>query len=264
MQKNLYFRTVLRRQNVLKTFLLDCALNVASQPRLLLECFLRKNFGLRYFSLSSAITVSFIVGVLPIILHKATSSLARLTGNGGGDSFWGNYATWYMFLIAFMYFAWQRHLEIRRNPSVFDFTMVSTYAGDIHPFFRSVRIAGKLQSIRSIEILLEPGVFFGAGMLLALIGQPLGWLLILSALAYSFSYQAAYREGDNFILDLIDNKHYIEQMNNAFVHDNEGRPSRGVRFYMRKPSSRTVRDNLSGSFIENDSWNDDMPLSVAQ
>jgi len=45
MQKNLYFRQVTRRQNLLGKFILDIFFAFSFWPKLLLEVFIRKNMG---------------------------------------------------------------------------------------------------------------------------------------------------------------------------------------------------------------------------
>ena len=54
MQKNLYYRAIARRENMFKLLLLSFFNFFSSYARLLLEVFTRKNFGERYFRLSSA------------------------------------------------------------------------------------------------------------------------------------------------------------------------------------------------------------------
>lgn len=61
MKKNLYFQTMFQRTNGIKMIILDFFLSIASWPRLMIEVFIRKNFGERYFSLAAAITITVIL-----------------------------------------------------------------------------------------------------------------------------------------------------------------------------------------------------------
>lgn len=260
MQKNLYFRSTLQRRNVLKTVFLDGFLGLASYPRLLLEVFIRKNFGQRYFSIASVITISILMALIPLVADKISQSAYY---EHGTNNFWVSYASWYLFLAAFMYFAWHRSREVKLNSSIFDFLRFSLYSGDIHPFFKNLRINSQRQSIRVIETLLEPATFLLIGIALAFFGQKLGILLIISALSYGFSYMAAYQRGSAFIMDKIDEIIMNEELANAFVEDMDGNKTRGVRFTMDKPKSKALRKKLVSSFYENDEGNSE-PITIAQ
>ncbi|CAG5011145.1 hypothetical protein DYBT9275_04891 [Dyadobacter sp. CECT 9275] len=59
MKTNLYYRAVFRRQSMLNEFVMDFFLYFCSYPRLMLEVFVRKNFGERYFSFFSALMIGY-------------------------------------------------------------------------------------------------------------------------------------------------------------------------------------------------------------
>ncbi len=267
MRKNLYFRTVLRRNNMFKQAFQNGLLKLASYPRLMLEVFIRKNFGERYFTFSSVLTISVLMGLLPLVLDWIAIRLnplsyyeVTLMGVRRINSFWGDYALWYIFLLAFLVFSLQRWQEVKRNAPLFDFSRFSLYSGDIHPFFREFKISGKTQSIRTIETLLEPAGFFIAGVILYLTGQKTGILLIGTSLLYSLSYWAAYRDGDNFIKDKNDERIMNEQLANAFVEDMDADKARGVRFHMTRPAERDLREKLSDYFFDD---SDENPVTTA-
>lgn len=245
-KKNLYFRTVLRRQNVLQNFLLDGFLAIASYPRMVIEVFLRRDFGRRYFSLATAITVAVFLILIPLIAKGVMAS----AGSRGNSQFWESYASWFIFLAAFLYFAWKRYREVKLYASLFDFSRFSLYSGDIHPIFRSLRINGRKPRIRTIETLLEPGLFLAAGLFLILLGQKVGILFTVCSLVYAFSYMAAYKNGDNFILDMIDEKILNEETYNGVVEGLDGDRTRGVRFHFDRPRTKAEREELYPHFFE--------------
>ncbi len=252
MQKNLYFRTVFKRENVFLKVLFNTFLSLCSWPRLLLEVFLRKNFGERYFTLVSAITVAVILIFIPLGADQLFSMFNPYGRHGGQESnFWTKYATWYVFLAAFLYFSFMRSEEIKRNPSVYDFGRFSLCAGDINPVFYKLNFWGKATS-RKIEIFYEPALFFIAGIILMFIGQKLGLLLIISSIFYSLSYAGAYKNGDNFVLDKIDEMIISEETEKAFVYDEEINNTRGVKFRIRKPNGEDLRRRVAETFIEED------------
>ena len=58
-QKETYFRTMFKRQNVVKNFIISLFESSTSFGRLIIEVFIRKNMGRRYFKLSGAIITAF-------------------------------------------------------------------------------------------------------------------------------------------------------------------------------------------------------------
>lgn len=81
MKKNLYYRTVFRRENVLKARVLDFFLTISSYPRLLIEVFIRKNFGERYFSYATAITITILMIFYPVVMSSVSSRMSHPFGS---------------------------------------------------------------------------------------------------------------------------------------------------------------------------------------
>ena len=249
MKKNLYYRTVFKRSNAFKEGVLAFFLAFCSWPRLLLEVFIRKNFGERYFSFASAMTVSGILALLPLIYLETMSRIFR---NSEGMTFISHFATWYVYLAGFLYMCLQRNEEIKHLPSVFDFGRFSLSTGEIHPRFREVTFNGIPADIRTIEIWLEPLPFALGGFVLWVFGQPIGFIIFLSSIFYSLSYAGAYHQGDHFIMDKIDEMICNEEMVNAFVEGRDPSETRGVNFYGRRPADPDVRRRLVDGFIDDD------------
>ena len=250
--KNLYYRTVFRRENVIKSFIFDLFKKICSYPKLAIEVFTRQNFGQRYFTLSSALGMLAFLVLFPLMLHR----LEALSGDySESGSFWGKFATWYMYVIGYVYFAFKRWLEIQHSPSTYDFTKFTLYSGDIDNRLFQINLFGKATP-RLVEIVYEPGVFLAVGLLLAILGKPVGFLLVVCSIIYSISYLAAYKQGDDFLLDLIDEKLMNDEFRSAFVNDLMGHETRGVRYYMRKPTSPANRSALESSVLENVDEND--------
>jgi hypothetical protein len=252
MKKNLYYKTVYGRSNVLKNSILIFFFTFSSYPRLLLEVFIRKNFGERYFSFMSAITVTILLSIFPFV----SAGISQMLSFGGygrsfdlGDVF-QHYFTWYLFLIAFMYKCMERNDEVKRLPSVFDFARFSLSTGERHPRILDFKWKGKRLDIREIETLVEPGLFFFIGLFLMLIGQSVGTLLLISSIFYSLSYVAAYMIGDNFIMDRIDEMICNEELVNSFVEDKDSSETRGFSTYGRKPADPETRRRLADAFVE--------------
>lgn len=251
--KNLYYQQVFQRRNFITHSLLPFFLSICSWPRLILEVFLRKNQGERYFSVLSVFTVASLLAIYPAVANKTSSAIGAFDDYGGyrstRDSFWSTYATWYLFLIAFVCFGILRWREVMGNPSVFDFKRFSLSSGTINPLFYKMPFE-KNATPRMIEIFYEPALFFVLGMLLWGAGQSLGRLFMFSSLIYGLSYAAAYKMGDDFVMDKIDEGILNEELENAFVYDMDSEQTRGFRFYGRKPNGEDLRRKVSESFIE--------------
>jgi hypothetical protein len=249
--KNQYYRELFMRVNVLKAFIATCFFTICSYPKLVIEVFIRQDFGERYFTLASALSVAAILFVLP-----AVTSMGMLLADPLG--FIGTDFTWYAYLAAYIFFSWKRYKEVQNNPGVFEFAKVSVSSGTIHPFFKRFRIFGKEPSLRVIEIGLEPLMFFIAGLILHVLAQKLGMLLIVCSVLYSLSYYSAYLRGDNFIMDRLDQVMYSEQQEGFFTR---GEEPKGTRFYFKRPPSDELGKKLSDWLKAEDG--DDEPPSVA-
>jgi len=245
MQKNLYFRNVLRRRNILGDALLGFFLAFASYPRLLLEVFIRRNFGDRYFSLASVIGIVAFFLFFPLLLWKIYASAFKHV------SIWEMFKQApgiYIFLCIFLAVGIWHHLQIRQGPSVFNFEKFSLSAGDIHPLFFKIQPFGKKPSVRLIETVYEPLFFLIIGWIISKLDTIVGYLIITASIFYALGYLGAYKRGDDFVKDKIDEMIMNGEMENAFVND-EDNNKKGVRFRAEKPSSRDMRSDLAKEFV---------------
>lgn len=257
MKKNLYYRDVHARENKITEGLYFIFSFVASYFKMLLEVFIRRQFGRRYFSLATAITVAVIMLLIPIVRDRLPfwSGFGRVRIAPEEAMFWLRYTSWYVFTLAYCYFAYRRWQEVRQSPSVFDFGHYSKSSGYIDKRFFDIVLFGKKPTVRQVETLYEPGLFFLIGLALWIINQPLGGFLMFSSFVYSMSYFADYKRGDDWVLNKIDKMILDEEFENAFVNDLGAEKTRGVRFYFDKPSTKDLRERLKGLF--NDSADDD-------
>lgn len=261
MRSNYYYRQVFGRKNHLKEFLLTFFLSISSAPKLLLEVFIRKNFGERYFSFSLALFLIFILFFFPFGASEVSGLFRSGYGYGGysrsDNSFWsviGHNILWYLYLAAFLYFCLKRRSEIKHSRSSFDFGKFSKYSGDIHPRILELKKDRPNLSIRIIETSLEPAIFFIVGLVLALLGQGLGWLILICSIIYSLSNSAAYYIGDNAMLDIIDKVICNDGLKDYFMGGKESNEQTGFRAYGRRPSDpengRRAYENSFDDFDE--------------
>lgn len=255
MKKQTYFQTMVRRQDFITETLLNFFLSFCSWPRMLLEMFIRRNQGERYFSFAGALMLLTLLAVAPFISLQDFIPFLPYDWSPyrfRWSTFLSEYLTWYLYLAAFGYMVIQRRQEIKQLPSVFDFKRYSLSTGLIHPRFYLIEWNGRYFSRRMIETVLEPGLFFLPGVLLWIIGQPIGMVLTVSSIFYSLSYAAAYRAGDNFLMDKIDERICQEDLASIFVDGLDANSGRGFHFYGRIPATRDARERVADLFTQSD------------
>jgi len=248
---NFYYHTAFRRENLLASFLHGLAMKLYSYPRLIIETFIRRNFGRRYFNFATTLSTLVLLLVIPAVANRL-SFLESYEAQP--KSFWGQYATWYLFAALFGYFAFRRWQEIRYSHSTYDLTKFTLYSGDINPRFFKFDFFG-YPTVRQVETIYEPLFAFLIGLVLKLGGQPIGMLLMICAVFYSLSYRAAYKQGDDFLMDMIDEVIMNKELRSGFVNDLLGHQTHGVRFYMTKPTSPEMREELVEKFVGDETEN---------
>ena len=247
-KKHGYFRNVFVRTNVVKQFFLGAMFQICSWPRLVLEVFIRRNMGERYYNIASASFVFVILFTIPFLSNSAN-------GMSGFQVVYYN-PFWYIYLAAYLYCSIQRWKEIRRNPSVFDFGRFSLSSGDILPFFDKLKYKGKLIDPRTLETIVEPLPFFIAGFLLLVIGQyNIGLLLMGCAFIYGASYMGAYYLGDMQVMDTIDHLIVNEAAKKFYM---DGSSEKGVRFRNQRPADPDLGNKIIKNLFS-DTEDDDPP-----
>jgi hypothetical protein len=257
MKRNLYYRTMLRRDNLLKKAIFSFFQMFASYPRLLLEVFIRKDFGERYFQLNSALSITAILALWPVLktkilapfhhLDEAYMMQSEMSDNPlshhmPDTSLMPHYLVWYLFLALFLVFCFIRRAEIKRNPSVFDFAKFSLYSGTINPLFFKIQLPWRKTNTRLVETIFEPALFFVAGLILwKLLHQGIGLVVVISSIFYSLSYAADYAAGDNFIMDKIDEMIANEELEKSFVEGVESDKTRGFNMRAAAPADIEMR-----------------------
>jgi hypothetical protein len=248
MKKILSYRATMSRHQAIRGTIDLVVLAFSSWPRLLLEVFFRRDFGERYFSFSSAVMVTLVLAYYPIIKDTGVLSFFGRGYHYGEQSGIGEIIRqnllWYGYLVAFMIMAYRRRQELQRVPGHFDMARYSLSTGVIDRRFFDIEFGGKEVTVRTVETLLEPALFFFIGLLLWFFGQPLGKLFVLCSIIYSLSYQAMYRLGDEYLLDLIDKRIVNENLSNVFVDGEDASEAQGLRFYGRIPADPNFRKEL--------------------
>lgn len=239
MKKNLYFRSVYGRTSLLYT-LLSYFFKISSYPRLLMEVFIRKNMGERYFSFGGSIILSLI-----FFTHLIMSIASG--GNGPAMIAYGGYLS-AIFAIAFLYFANIRRKEVKMGPQTVDFEKFSLSSGEFTGWFKSQSRSGR--STAMMEKLLEPAPFFILGLILAFIPitRLIGFAYLISSVTYSLSYMGAYAIARNSVLDIIDEKISGEVMEEA-MEGAEQEETKGFSFRGPVPKDPEQRQQVLNEFM---------------
>lgn len=231
--RSVYYRSTFRRGSYLTSWFLTIATFLTSYPRMLIEVFTRRNFGQRYFNITSVLTVTVLLFILPFNMVGVD-----IFGPGSYQVIALNWA-WYLYTVLFFSLGIKRWLEIRRAPSTYNFSMYSLYMGDVSKYFDKFGI-----SIRTYEIYIEPGMFLLLGYLLHSIGQSVGMLLMIAAFLYSFSYIAAYKQGDDSILDIIDEMLFAKTIEGIIMNDDSPERSNGIQLRAKLPRNPSLKNDL--------------------
>ncbi len=246
--KNLYYATVFGRTNMLRDLILRFFIMIASWPRMVLEVFIRTNFGERYFSLATAITLIVVLGFLPYQMAQ---------------SFFGYYGLtffeyiklnplWYLFVVAFGYFSWKRYQEVKRKPGVFDFAKFTWSTGEKNRKFYDLKWFGQDPSGRVISTIYEPAFFLAIGIFLIICHQSLGYLITVCSICYSLGYAGQYHLGDMFVMDKIDEMICNEELVESFVNNRPSHKTKGFEAYGHRPTNEDFRRKVYKTFFEDE------------
>lgn len=243
------FRSVYNRSSFWTKRFFEIMYGLGSPFRLILEVFIRKHFGQRYFSFGGIIILTLLLGILPI---WGTKWFLTHVFHHYGDSsaiVYARFWSWYVFLAGLLFMGWRRRQEILNSPGIAREEKLTVYSGDIDMRFFNLFGSKFRFSIRQVEMLIEPGFFFAIGFILYMIDQYLGYLLMFSAVMYSLSYVASYYFSDNKILDILDDIIANRNFFSAFVGNGEINPNHGVRWSAHKPYDEKVRERIARKML---------------
>ena len=82
--------------------------------------------------------------------------------------------------------------------------------------------------------------------------QLIGFILVICSIVYSLSYRAAYYQGDQFVMDKIDEMICNEELVKSFVEGRTPDETRGFNFYGRRPADPETRRRVAETFVEDE------------
>lgn len=204
---NTSIRMTQKRQNKLFLLILASMKVFYSYSRLLLEVFIRKDMGIRYFTRSAFYSLAGILMVMPTVFNQLHTWLAYI--NPGFIYDWqisaykARYISWYVFVAFYLIAGFFRLAETKRLPSQ-PLIKPTDDSGDSIIFDISTKVLKWNLTPRRIETLIEPGLFLIIGYILYLFSQSVGTLLMFASVCYSLSYFMAYKLADEKIYDDAD------------------------------------------------------------
>ena len=219
---------------------------VAHFPTKIVEIFLRKNFGERYFSIDVPI-VLFILMCAPLYFWIESERYIVMQRMGFD---W----PWFVFALVFLAFSIKRRLEMKADLQSFDDKKYSYYSGDTLPQWE--KYEKKLPKIfpheplfYNIERAYEGGVFILLGIVLLLIPitRSVGGLLFISGACYNLSSYIRYLNSRDMILDKIDDNIFNRDMYDAIMNDKN---DSGLRWSGSLPDDLELREEVARSLVE--------------
>jgi len=246
--KNLSYRQFFKRTHYLNEMSLFVFVFIISWPRIILEVFVRKNFGERYFSLFKGIVISALLFPLPLVVDFANNLYQRPSML----SIMANNISWYIGIAAFLFYCFKRYREVEREPGVYDLAKFSYYNGDIDDRFFNVKIKGQKPTRRQVCTLIEPAFFLLIGIVFTLLFQKIGPLIIFCSICYSLGYVGEYVRGDHFIMDTIDQMICNEEFRESFVNDAPPHDTRGFETFGRRPADPNFRRKVVDALFEDE------------
>lgn len=247
MKSSNHFRKVIRRENALKNGIYNLFMSMASFSWLLFEVFTRCDFGERYFRLSASLTLVFVLALYPLV---PSNLMSVMSGAGFSLIPATKYITWYLFLAAHVYASIGHYKDKNRNRARATNAQYSLFNGNFNETMHNRLSEDDLADRRFMETFLEPALFLALGIILILFGQSLGNLLVINAVIYSIAYCAAYKEGDDFVMDTIDEGIRKDNFHAAFVEQKDARETCNYRFVGSVPKDLEMRKKIAQQIIE--------------
>lgn len=239
MKQNTSFRPLSGRIGQVKAFILGAAFHYSSLPRLILEVFLRKDFGRRYFSVTAAIFAAIILLYIPF-------RYSIIVMNNASD-FWNflwHYLTWYIFVGFYIWKCIKHYRVVKEETKELIYGKHTQYSGTLNPLFLQIKISKQVVTERQIECFLEPAVFFIVGLVLAILGQYIGILFLVCSVIYSLSYHCLYFAADQEILDVMDDMIFKEYREKMIVEGLSPLEAMGLEIKGEMPTSKATRQQM--------------------
>ena len=245
MKKNEYYQDMFGRSNAFSQNFAAFCYWLFSYPKLILEVFIRREMGERYFTLTSAVIGGALWFAMPIAFSFNSYSASWK------DTINANPA-YYFFLIPYTIMSAIRYREIKHLPSVYDFERFSLSQGKPFEFFYNIKLFGRPSGLRKIQLYFEP-IFCGTiGFMLFKVGATaLGGMIMICSFGYFLSNVIATYQANHFIMDKIDEFLCSQDLTETFQKNDDVSPT-GVPMFAKKPSTEMLRKDLAEAILNYD------------
>jgi hypothetical protein len=261
MKRNLYFENQTSRSNSILDLFTRVFKYGSDNARLVLEVLIRKKMGERYFSITSAASISLFLIIVPLLAMSGSQMVYAWLGDMNyriSESkalnvlymMFVKFSTWIVFTVLFIKASIKRYKEVRRKPGEYNFNKYSKYSGDINPIFWKYKLFNIEPSFRTIRTFYEPLPFFIIGLILIFAGQIIGYLLFYCSIIYSIANIGSIWSGNNYVLDIIDRKIIANGAKDAFVNETHPQEAEGLEFFCDFPEDKEKREDIANRFEE--------------
>jgi len=237
-EQNLFRTIQAGRGNRIFENITDFFFSLSSYPSYIVEVFLRKKFGERYFTTTHAILISIVMLGIWFAIGKQGREIIGFT--------------WLIFIAAFLVQAIRHRLEMKKYGTAYNFDRFSYSDGEILPFWWKIidtKVFGIIITRYKVLIYLEPAIPIILGLHFSLIPftRGVGILLFISGLLFSFRSFMKAQRARNMVLDMIDEKIVMEAKHDVLVEEKPMSETKGISFPIELPKSRELREELSNS-----------------
>ncbi|GFZ79686.1 hypothetical protein GCM10011531_06990 [Aquaticitalea lipolytica] len=213
----------------------DLIFIISSYPSYIVEVFMRKHFGERYFSFSVAVIISLTMLYPFIFLGN------RVRGALG--------ISWLLFTLLFLYKSIRHRMEYKRFSMTYNFDRFSYADGEIFDFWYDLigtKLLGLTVTRYRILVLFEPAIPVLIGLLLMLVKftRPIGILIFFSGLLFGYRNTMKAYAARSYVLDAIDEQIVSKWKYDVIMEEKPKSQTGGLSFPIELPKSNDIRQNL--------------------
>ncbi len=251
-EHNIFREMAGARVNFVFDFILSLMSALSSYPSSIVEVFMRKSFGSRYFTLATNLTV---FAILIFISFKIS--------NQAGFKY---AVSLFLFALAYLGMAIKHRLEIKKYGTAYNFERFSKSNGLMHPRLLGL-IDKEFYGIKInkyiVSVYLEPVVPFLIGAVLSLSFYTLtvGIILMISGFLFGFRNFVKAHTARQWLLDQIDEQICARHDRGVLMDERPPQETAGLDFPITLPPQMELRKHLVNSmnpdYNPRDLWEDD-------
>lgn len=241
--KQTIFRTMTAgRKSAVTEMAGDLIFMLSSYPSYIVEAFMRKKFGERYFTFSVAVIIAFAMLYPYLFLGDKVREVLGFP--------------WFVFTLIFLYKSIRHRFEFRRFSMTYNFDRYSYTDGEIFDFWYDLigtKLLGLTVTRYRILTLFEPAIPISIGLFLMLLPftRAVGILIFISGLFFCYRsiMKAFFARGH--VLDTIDEQIVARYKHDVIMEEKPKSQTGGISFPIELPKSKDLRQDLVDSIEDN-------------